>query len=161
MQQTNCTILYFPSIIFLQQQMLSGFESYYIIGVKMEDRFEKGMGVLKITNEVTVENLFKELEDIAPDLGRFVVEFPYSEIYTREEVDLKTRELCTVSALTVLGTIPQLKDHINAALAVGNTPREIVEIIMQMSAYAGFPKAINGVMAAKEVFKEKDLLPVE
>ena len=69
-------------------------------------------------------------------------------------MDLKTRELCTVAALTTLGTIPQLKDHINAALAVGNTPREIVEIIMQMSAYAGFPKAINGVMAAKEVFKE-------
>ncbi len=127
----------------------------------MEDRFEKGMGILKITNGDTIEEIFKELEDIAPDLGRFIVEFPYSEIYTREEVDLKTRELCTVAALTAIGTIPQLKDHINAALAVGNTPREIVEIIMQMTAYAGFPKAINGVMTAKEVFKEKDLLPVE
>ncbi len=127
----------------------------------MEDRFEKGMGILKITNGDTIEEIFKELEDIAPDLGRFIVEFPYSEIYTREEVDLKTRELCTVAALTAIGTIPQLKDHINAALAVGNTPREIVEIIMQMTAYAGFPKAINGVMVAKEVFKEKDLLPVE
>ena len=141
--------------------MLSGFEAYNNIGEKMEDRFEKGMSVLKITNEETIEEIFKELEDIAPDLSRFIVEFPYSEIYTRKEVDLKTRELCTVAALTTLGTIPQLKDHINAALAVGNSPREIVEIIMQMTAYAGFPKAINGVMAAKEVFKEKDLLPVE
>ena len=127
----------------------------------MEDRFEKGMSVLRITNEETIEDIFKELEDIAPDLGRFIVEFPYSEIYTREEVDLKTRELCTVAALTTLGTIPQLKDHINAALAVGNSPREIVEIIMQMTAYAGFPKAINAIMAAKEVFAQKDLLPVE
>ena len=127
----------------------------------MEDRYEKGMSILRITNEDTIEEIFKELEDIAPDLGRFIVEFPYSEIYTRPDVDLKTRELCTVAALTTLGTIPQLKDHINAALAVGNTPREIVEIIMQMTAYAGFPKAINGVMTAKEVFKEKGLLPVE
>ena len=127
----------------------------------MEDRYEKGMSVLEITNKDTSDDLFKELEDIAPDLGRFVVEFPYSEIYTREDVDLKTRELCTVAALTAIGTIPQLKDHINAALNVGNSPREIVEIIMQMSAYAGFPKAINGVMAAKEIFKEKGLLPVE
>lgn len=127
----------------------------------MEDRYEKGMSVLEITNKDTIDDLFKELEDIAPDLGRFVVEFPYSEIYTREDVDLKTRELCTVAALTAIGTIPQLKDHINAALNVGNSPREIVEIIMQMSAYAGFPKAINGVMAAKEIFKEKGLLPVE
>lgn len=127
----------------------------------MEDRFEKGMSVLRITNEETIEDIFRELEDIAPDLGRFIVEFPYSEIYTREEVDLKTRELCTVAALTTLGTIPQLKDHINAALAVGNSPREIVEIIMQMTAYAGFPKAINAIIAAKEVFAQKDLLPVE
>jgi len=105
-----------------------------------------------------VEEIFKELEDIAPDLGRFAIEFPYSEIYTRPEVDLKTRELCTVSAITVLGAIPQLKDHINAALNVGNTPTEIVEIIMQMSAYAGFPKAINAMVAAKEVFQEREIL---
>ena len=121
-------------------------------------RYEKGKEVLENIQKRSVEEIFKDLEDIAPDLSRFVVEFPYSEIYTRGEVDLKTRELCTVSALTVLGTIPQLKDHINAALNVGNTPVEIVEIIMQMSAYCGFPKAINGVVAAKEVFSERNLI---
>ena len=121
-------------------------------------RYEKGKEVLENIQKRSVEEIFKDLDDIAPDLSRFVVEFPYSEIYTREEVDLKTRELCTVSALTVLGTIPQLKDHINAALNVGNTPVEIVEIIMQMSSYCGFPKAINGIVAAKEVFSERNLI---
>jgi 4-carboxymuconolactone decarboxylase len=106
----------------------------------------------------SVEEIFKELDEISPDLSRFVIEYPYSEIYTRDELDLKTREICTVSALTVLGTIPQLKEHINAALNVGNSPEEIVEIIMQMSAYCGFPKSINAMMAAKEVFTERDLL---
>ena len=124
-------------------------------------RYEKGKEVLENIQERPLEEIFEGLEDIAPDLSRFVVEFPYSEFYTREEVDLKTRELCTVSALTVLGTIPQLKDHINAALNVGNTPIEIVEIIMQMTAYCGFPKAINGIVAAKEVFEERDLLPIK
>jgi len=121
-------------------------------------RYEQGKEVLEGIQKRSVEEIFKDLEDIAPDMSRFVVEFPYSEIYTREEVDLKTREICTVAALTVLGTIPQLKDHINAALNVGNTPTEIVEIIMQMSAYAGFPKAINGVVAAKEVFIQRNLI---
>ena len=125
-------------------------------------RYEKGKKTLESIQNRSVEEIFKELEDIAPDLLRFVVEFPYSEIYTRQELDLKTREICTVSALTVLGTIPQLKEHINAALNVGNTPgneeTEIVEIIMQMSAYCGFPKSINAMMAAKEVFAERDLL---
>ena len=121
-------------------------------------RYEKGKEVLESIQQRKVEEIFEGIEDIAPDMSRFVVEFPYAEIYTRDEVDLKTRELCTVAALTVLGTIPQLKDHINAALNVGNSPSEIVEIIMQMSAYAGFPKSINGVAAAKEVFVERDLL---
>ena len=123
-------------------------------------RYEKGKETLEGIQNRTVEEIFKDLEDIAPDLSRFVVEFPYSEIYTREELDLKTREICTVAALTVLGTIPQLKDHINAALNVGNSPTEIAEIIMQMSAYCGFPKSINAMMAAKEVFAERDLLPL-
>ncbi|MBO6123716.1 MAG: carboxymuconolactone decarboxylase family protein [Methanobrevibacter sp.] len=121
-------------------------------------RYEKGKKTLESIQEKSVEEIFKDLDDIAPDLSRFVIEYPYSEIYTREEVDLKTREICTVAALTVLGTIPQLKEHINAALNVGNSPTEIVEIMMQMSAYCGFPKSINAVMAAKEVFIEKDLL---
>ncbi len=124
-------------------------------------RYEKGKEVLEGIQERSLEEIFKGIEDVAPDMSRFVVEFPYSEIYTRSEVDLKTRELCTVAALTVLGTAPQLKDHINAALNVGNSPKEIVEIIMQMSAYCGFPKSINGVVAAKEVFTERDLLPLE
>ena len=121
-------------------------------------RYEKGKKTIEDIQDRSVEEIFKDLEDIAPDLSRFVIEFPYSEIYTREELDLKTREICTVSALTVLGTIPQLKDHINAALNVGNSPTEIVEIIMQMSAYCGFPKSINAMVAAKEVFSERGLL---
>ncbi|MBE6509189.1 MAG: carboxymuconolactone decarboxylase family protein [Methanobrevibacter sp.] len=121
-------------------------------------RYEKGKEVLEGIQERSLDEIFGAIDDVAPDMARFVVEFPYSEIYTRPEVDLKTRELCTVAALTALGTVPQLKDHIGAALNVGNSPTEIVEIIMQMSAYVGFPKSINGIVAAKEVFIEKGLL---
>lgn len=134
--------------------MLNGLNDTVLI----MSRYEKGKEVLEEIQGKSLEEIFKQIDDIAPDMSRFVVEFPYSEIYTRKEVDLKTRELCTVAALTVLGTIPQLKEHISGALNVGNTPTEIVEIIMQMTAYCGFPKAINAVLAAKEVFIEKDLL---
>lgn len=137
-----------------QQLMLNGFRDIMLTMT----RYEKGKRTIEGIQQRSVEEIFKDLEDIAPDLSRFVIEFPYSEIYTREELDLKTREICTVAALTVLGTIPQLKDHINAALNVGNSPTEIVEIIMQMSAYCGFPKSINAMVAAKEVFRERDLL---
>jgi 4-carboxymuconolactone decarboxylase len=127
----------------------------------MSDRFKKGMDILNITNKETIKDMFDEISDIAPDLGKFVVEFPYSEIYTRDGLDLKTRELITVAALTAMGNAPlQLEHHINAALNVNNSPNEIVEAIIQMSAYAGFPAAINGINAAKKVFKERDLLPL-
>ena len=140
--------------MYTQQLMLNGFK-YKVCSMS---RYEKGKEILESIQNKSVEEIFTQIDDIAPDLSRFVIEFPYSEIYSRSEVDLKTRELCTVSALTVLGTIPQLKEHINAALNVGNSPEEIVEIIMQMSAYCGFPKSINGIVAAKEVFIERNLL---
>ncbi|MBU4607539.1 MAG: carboxymuconolactone decarboxylase family protein, partial [Methanobacterium sp.] len=72
-------------------------------------------------------------------------------------LDLKSREIATVAALTAMGTAPlQLKSHINGALNVGCTKEEIIEVIIQMAVYAGFPAAINGIMIAKEVFENKE-----
>jgi 4-carboxymuconolactone decarboxylase len=88
-----------------------------------------------------------------PDLCRYIVEFGFGDIYSRPGLTLQQRELATVAALTALGTAePQLKVHIAAALNVGLSRTEIVETIMQMSLYAGFPAALNGLFAAKEVF---------
>ncbi len=122
-----------------------------------EDRYQKGMEMLKIMNPNSYKQLADTLDDIAPDLARFVAEFPYGDIYTRPGLDLKTRELVTVGAITALGTAPlQLKSHIKGALNVGCTREEIVEVLIQMAVYAGFPAALNGIYAAKEVFEEID-----
>ena len=123
----------------------------------MSDRYQKGLKQLQLMNESSYQTLKENLEDIAPDLARFVAEFPYAEIYTREALDLKSREIATVAALTAMGTAPlQLKSHIKGALNVGCSREEIIEVIIQMAVYAGFPAAINGIMAAKEAFQELD-----
>lgn len=123
----------------------------------MTDRYDKGLKNLEKIHPEASKALMKNLEDIAPDLGRFVVEFPYGEVYERSGLDLKSREIATVAALTTLGdTKPELKDHIKGALNVGCSRQEIVEVIIQMAVYAGFPRAINGIAAAKEVFEELD-----
>jgi len=120
-----------------------------------EDRYQKGIEMLKKMNPKSYKQLADNLEDIAPDLARFVAEFPYGDVYTRPGLDLKTRELVTVAAITALGTAPlQLKSHIKGALNVGCTREEIVEVLIQMAVYAGFPAALNGAYAAKEVFEE-------
>ena len=93
------------------------------------------------------------LADIAPDFARYLVEFPFGDIYARPGLDLKAREIATIAALTALGSAqPQLKVHIAAGRHVGLSRDEIVEIIIQMAVYAGFPAALNGLFAAREVF---------
>ncbi len=96
------------------------------------------------------------LADIAPDFARYLIEFPFGDIYSRPGLDLRAREIATIAALTALGNAsPQLKVHIEAGLNVGLSRDEITEIIMQMAVYAGFPAALNGLFAAKEVFAQR------
>ncbi|CCC86041.1 4-carboxymuconolactone decarboxylase [Paenibacillus polymyxa M1] len=124
----------------------------------MEKRYEVG---LQLMNEVVGEfggHTRDFLKGVAPDFERFLVEFPFGDIYSRPGLDLKSREIATIAALTALGyAIPQVKVHINGALNVGCTKEEILEIMMQMAVYAGFPAALNGLNAAKEVFTTRNL----
>jgi 4-carboxymuconolactone decarboxylase len=122
-----------------------------------ENRYERGWEKLKEVDGEAGERVIESLKDIAPDLGRYTIEFPFGDVYSRPGLDLKSREIATVAALTALGNAqPQLKVHIHGALNVGCTREEVIEIIIQMAVYAGFPAALNGMFAAKEVFKERD-----
>ncbi len=99
-------------------------------------------------------------EVVAPlgDLGRYIIEFAFGDIYSREGLSLRDRELATVAALTVMGgREPQLKVHIGAALNVGLTEDEIKETIIQTVPYAGFPTAINAMNVFKEVVAETEV----
>jgi len=121
-----------------------------------EDRFERASEMLKEVDSQAAEMLAETLGDIAPDLARYTIEFPFGDIYLRPGLDLKSREIAAVAALTALGNAaPQLKFHINGALNVGCTREEIIEVIIQVCIYAGFPAALNGMSVAKEVFKER------
>lgn len=95
----------------------------------------------------------ESLADIAPDFARYIVEFPFGDIYARPGLGLREREIATIAALTALGNArPQLEVHIKAGLNVGLSRDEIVETIIQMAVYAGFPAALNGLFAAKAAF---------
>lgn len=121
-------------------------------------RYVQGLAKLTEIDGEAGEKVIRSLADICPDLGKYIIEYPFGDIYQREGLDLKTRELVTVATLTALGHCqPQLNVHINGALNVGCTPQEIVEVILQMSVYAGFPAALNGMFVAKTVFSEREL----
>ncbi len=121
--------------------------------VALSERYRRGLAKLaEIDGEHGIQVL-AGLRAIASDFATYVVEFPFGDIFSRPGLDLRTRELATVAALTAMGTAPaQLRVHLHGALNVGATSGEILEVVMQMAVFAGFPAALNGLAAAKEVF---------
>lgn len=124
--------------------------------MKQSERYELGWEKLKEIDGEAGEKVINNLKDISPDLGKFIIEYAFGDIYSRNDLDLKSKEIAVVSALTALGNAqPQLKVHINGALNTGSTISEVKEVILQMSVYSGFPSCINAMNALKEVLAER------
>lgn len=103
------------------------------------ERRKKDLELLKKIDGKGGFEVVERLNKIAPDFGDILVDFPFGEIYSRPGLDLKSRELATIVALTAMGNaIPQLKIHIRGALNTGSSKEEIIEVIIQMAIYAGF-----------------------
>lgn len=124
------------------------------------ERYLRGLKKLKEISPSSGEGdgskLVDFLNEFAPDVGRYGVEFVLGDILSRPGLDTKTREMLNVAVLTVMGVELELKLHINAALNCGVTRNEVLEIIIQQLIYAGFPITINGLKVAKEVFEDRD-----
>ena len=117
------------------------------------DRFERGMQVLKKVDPEVAENIQDALKDLCPAMARLTIEFGYGDVMSREGIDLRTRELLNIAMLGAMGNAPgQLERHIQGALNTGSTKEQIMEVILQMAAYAGFPAAFNALSCAKKVF---------
>lgn len=91
-------------------------------------------------------------------MGRYIIEFAFGDIYDRKVLDLKQREMIAITTLLTQGdTEPQLNVHINGALNVGLTPEEVIETFIQTIPYVGFPKVLNAITVAKQVFKDRGI----
>ncbi|SEJ46132.1 4-carboxymuconolactone decarboxylase [Propionispira arboris] len=122
------------------------------------NRFEKGLNKLAEVDGNAGEQVIAALDDIAPDLGKYIVEFAFGDIYCRETLDLKEREMITLASLLTLGGCEaQLNVHINGALNVGIAPEKIIEIFIQCIPYTGFPRVLNAVGVARKVFVDRNI----
>ena len=125
-----------------------------------DSRRQRGEETLLKTTGAQGREVIDSLKRISPELGDWIVDFAYGDVFSNPGLPLCTRELATISALTALGNAqPQLKVHIEGALNVGCKPDEIIQVITQMAVYAGFPSALNGIAAAKEVFEKRRVGP--
>jgi 4-carboxymuconolactone decarboxylase len=126
------------------------------------ERYRRGWERLREVDADSGERVIESLQDVAPDLGRYVVEFAFGDIYMRPVLDLRQRQLVTISALTTLGGAePQLEVHVNGGLNVGLTAREIVEAMLHCIPYTGFPRVLNAIFVAKRVFEERKVSPLD
>lgn len=122
-------------------------------------RFTTGLEKLHEIDGEAGRKVIESLQDIAPALARYTIEFPFRDIYQRKGLSLQQRELVTVAALGALGHCqPQLHVHTHGALNVGCKPEEVVEAVIQLAVYAGFPTALNAMFTVKEVFLERGLI---
>lgn len=126
------------------------------------DRYQKGLDKLMELTKPDSNNptghmdIGEGFQDVAPDLSKYVVEFAFGDIYSRPGLDNKQKVLTTISALVAQGT-PQIGMHVKTGLTVGLTPEEIVGCIMHLIPYTGFPRALNALKAAQEVFEEEGI----
>ena len=121
-------------------------------------RFELGSEKLKEIDGIGGENVIQSLQDIAPDVGKYIIEFAFGDVYTRPELNMQEREMITITSLLTTGDCePQLEVHINGSLNVGLSPEKIIETFIQCIPYTGFPKVLNAIYTAKKIFAERHI----
>ena len=119
------------------------------------DRLETALDLLGTLEPGAPERVRENLDEFDPDAARIVLGFAFADVVSRPALDLRTREMLTVAALTAMGTAPgQLEFHVRGALRSGVSRQEIVEIVLQMAVYAGVPACMNGIAAAKRAFAD-------
>ncbi|MDX6585371.1 MAG: 4-carboxymuconolactone decarboxylase [Solirubrobacterales bacterium] len=105
----------------------------------------------------THQKLADDLKDIAPDVGRYIIEFGYGEIYSRPGLTNQQRVLITIASLVTQGTEREIELHVNTGLTAGLTSTEIVESLIHLIPYTGFPRVLNALYVVKKVFAQRQV----
>ena len=123
----------------------------------MSERYLRGVDIAQRLAAGSLEEfLTSRVAELAPDFARMAIEFSFGDLYAREELDLKEREMIAIASLAVLSdTGPHLRNHVRAAISLGVTKGEIIEILMQTALYAGFPAALNALASCHDLLTDE------
>jgi 4-carboxymuconolactone decarboxylase len=126
----------------------------------MSDRYRRGLDVAeKLAADKLAHFVKSGVAEVAPDFARMVIEFAFGDLYSRDGLDLKSRELIAIAALAVSGNAgPQLRVHVESAESAGISKVEIIEVLMQISLYAGVPAALNALADCHDLLTNDDCL---
>jgi 4-carboxymuconolactone decarboxylase len=125
--------------------------------VDLADRKERGTKLLQqMLGPEQAKQIRKVWKDICPDFENYVIEFLAGEVWSRPQLDLRTRSLVTIAALAATGRSLGLELNIRMALNNGATRQDVVETLLHIAPYAGFPACWEGLTLAARVFGEAD-----
>lgn len=119
------------------------------------ERYQKGWEVFKVLTGTDGVAELERIHALCPDLANLIISNGFADIYSRPGLDLKERELVTLSSLITQGATEQLPMHVNAALNIGLTPKEIMEVVLQCTVYVGFPKALSAFAVVMDIFEKR------
>ena len=126
----------------------------------MSDRYRRGLDVAEQLAADKLAHFVKSgVAEVAPDFARMVIEFAFGDIYSRDALDLRSRELIAIAALAASGNAgPQLRVHVESAGSVGIGKAEIIELLMQIALYSGFPTALNALADCHDLLTDDNCL---
>jgi len=126
----------------------------------MSDRYRRGVDVAgKVASEKLNHFLSGGVAEVAPDFARMTIEFAFGDLYSRDVLDLRSRELIAIAALATRGDARvQLRGHVRTAAELGITREEVIEVLMQTALYAGFPAALNALSDCHDLLTDDDCL---
>lgn len=127
-----------------------------------DDRRRRGLETMETIHRHVGTEVAARLAKVSPAFADHLVDYAFGDVYARPGLDLRARQIATIAGLATLGNAEtQLKWHIRGGLNVGLTRDEIIEILIQMALYGGFPAALRALTAAGQVFDELDTAAAE
>lgn len=117
-----------------------------------KSRYARGLDVLLSMSQEKMDLVTDRLAEVAPDFARLIVEFAFGDLFARPALDPHARELVAIAVLTARGdAIAPLRAHVSSATKLGLSREQIVEAMMQVSIYSGFPVVINALTACHDL----------
>jgi 4-carboxymuconolactone decarboxylase len=126
----------------------------------MSERYRRGIDIAeRLAADKVAHFVESGVAEVAPDFARMTIEFAFGDLYSREALDLRSRELIAIAVLAASGHAgPQLRMHVQSAASNGIAKAEIVEALMQIALYAGFPAALNALADCHDLLTNDDCL---
>ena len=120
------------------------------------ESYDKGVGQLtKMLGEEKAKSIISRFNSLSPIFEKEAVSVVFGRTWSRDQIDLKTRSLCSICILASLGRINALRINFALAIENGATREEMIEVLLQVAIYAGYPAALDALSFLHEVLDEQ------